>query len=161
VLALEPAPGFHVPSLTRRLIVGVLIGIGLFVVLVIVPLQVLARLSNLPVGFTTQVPLGAIELSGTIIAVLYAARSVLRPTRAFGPVSVAGSLFSLLYLLYLAPLASVGVGVDRIGVALVFGGLLTLLAVVPLLGMCAGVVATVEDFARPGERVRYEYRAAY
>jgi len=123
--------------------------------------QLLARVHAADIGFSTPVPTSAIVLSGFLIALLIAARGVLRPTKAFGPVSALGSLVSVLYLLYLAPLASAGVGVDQVGVTLAFGGLLLLLAIVPFLGLCAGVVAAIEDFARPGERVRYEYRARF
>ncbi|HEY6238415.1 MAG TPA: hypothetical protein VIZ68_04445, partial [Thermoplasmata archaeon] len=145
----------------RRLILGALTAIGLIFLLVIVPTQLLARVHEASIGFSTPVPTSSIVFSGLVIALLFAARGVLRPTKAFGPVATLGSLVSMLYLLYLAPLASAGVATDRIGVTLAFSGLLLLLAIVPFLGVCAGVVATIEDVARPGERVRYEYRAPY
>jgi len=160
-VAAEPPPGFRIPSLARRLTIGVLTGVALFFVLVILPTEALSRLAELSVGFTTQVPVGAIELSGTAIALLYAARPVVAPMRAYGPVYAAGALVSLGYLLYLAPLAWVALGMGEVGIALGFGGLLTLLAIVPLLSIGAGIVTTLEDFARPGERVRYQYRVAY
>ena len=95
---------------------------------------------------------------GVAFAAVGAARYVSRPTRAFGPLTIAASLMSFVYLLYLIPIASIGFQhADNVSVAIYFGRFLQYCLLAPLFGMAAGAVTTYEDVARPRERINYEY----
>lgn len=155
---MPPPPSL--PSTARQVAVGAAITVALLLLLVVIPLQVLARLQNLSgAAFTLALTNGDILLYGVVVAVLYGLRAALRPTKGFGPLTIAASGVSLVYLLYLARHATFGVSGGDIGIQIGLGPFFALLALVPLFGLLAGIVTTVEDFARPGERVRYEYPA--
>lgn len=151
-------PTVRIPSLARRVVVGSLLTLVLIFFLVVLPLALLSRLEHLPtVSLTFPVTRTEVAAYGTALAVLYGLRSVGRPTLAFGPLSVLVSGLGIAYLLFLAQAPPLTVGVRDISLSLGIGPWLVLLALVPLFGLLAGLVATVEDLARPGERVRVEY----
>lgn len=156
-----PAPRLPaLPSIARRVLVGVGITVALLLLLVIVPLQVIARLNALSgAGFSLSLPNSDIVLYGVAVALLYGLRAAFRPSRAFGPLTIAASGVSVLYLLYLARHATFSVTGGDVGIQLGAGPFFMLLAIVPLFGVLSGIVTSVEDFARPGERLSYEYPA--
>ncbi|MCI4340342.1 MAG: hypothetical protein L3J73_03635 [Thermoplasmata archaeon] len=151
-----PEPVLRIPTLGRRITIGSIRAALTIVGIVIVPWWLLNLLGGF--GLTTPVALAGIIVLGIVVALVGAIRYIARPTRAFGPMTSLASVISLVYLLYLIPIASVGIdhGND-ISIALDFGRFLQYALLVPLFGIAAGVVTTVEDFVRPGERVRYEY----
>jgi len=149
---------YRVPSVGRRIAVAVLRLVPLLFVFVVVPYLLLRRLDAIGVGTALSWPVLAI--AGTVLAVLSTARYLARPTRAYGPLSVLQSAVGLLYLLYLASAATArvafGGGVTfTIGYAEIFW----ILTVVPVVGIGAGLVTTVEDFRHPGERLPWEFPA--
>ena len=151
-----PAPVLRIPSLARRVTIGSIRAALTIVGIVLVPWWLLNLLGGF--GLTTPVALAGIAVLGMLVAIIGALRYIARPTRAFGPMTSVASLVSLAYLLYLIPIASVGLdhGND-VSIALDFSRFLQYALLVPLFGIAAGIVTTVEDFVRPGERVRYEY----
>ena len=154
----EPEPALKIPSLGRRIAFGTLRTIPLIIVLVILPWYGLRAAES--AGLHSPLPVGAILAAGLLISVISALRYVARPTKAFGPLSVLASVVGLVYLLYLRSLAEFSVSAGQgMSISLTYSGLLTYALLVPLFGLLAGIVTTVEDFARPGERVRYQYAA--
>ncbi len=158
-MSVPPGPAsVKVPSLGRRLILGALVFVGLFIGVVVVPVSLFQTLAGY--GVASGLGLSTVELVGTGLAALGAVRYVLRPTRAYGPVAALFSTVTLLYLLYLSARAHLSVGFSGQGTfSLDYGMVLALLAIVPLFGLAAAIVTTVEDVARPGERLRVEYPA--
>lgn len=149
----------RVPSLARRLAGAALLVVPLFLALVGLPYELLTRLA--PLGVTVGPSLAAIEVSGAAIALLTGARYVLRPTAAFGPVSMALSLVALGYLLIVIPVASVHVApAAAVTVAIGYAGFLWLLLGVPVLGLAAAALVTYADAKYPGVRVAREYAVA-
>jgi hypothetical protein len=152
----EPAPPYRLPSIGRRIAVTVLWLVPLLIVLVAAPAYALQRLTVL--GVSTPVPLALVAGGGTTLSVLSAARRGLRPSRLFGPVSVAASAAALGYLIGLSTNARFSVPFGSgISVTLGFSQLLSLLLVPVALSLVAGVVTTFEDAFRPRERLPYDF----
>jgi hypothetical protein len=149
-------PVLLIPSLRRRLAWASLRAALLLVAIVVVPWYLLNLLGGLGIG--TPVPFLGLAVLGVAFAALGAARYVSRPTRAFGPMTIAASLVSFVYLLYLIPIASIGLQhAGNVSVAIEFGRFLQYCLIAPAFGMAAGAVTTYEDIARPSERINYEY----
>jgi hypothetical protein len=155
------APGHarvQLPSLPGRCVVGGLITIVLFLLLVLIPIAILNLLT--PHGVTVSVPISTIQIAGILLAFLVGVRYILRPTRALGPASMAISLTALLYLWSIRSNASIGVAPGgAFGITIGFAALLTLLLLVPGLGLIAGAFTAYEDFRHPGERLALDYPA--
>jgi hypothetical protein len=149
-------PVLLIPSLSRRIAWASVRAALLLVAIVVVPWYALNVLSGYGVG--TPVPFLGLALLGVAFAGLGAARYISRPTRAFGPMTIAASLVSFAYLLYLIPIATVGFQhANDVSVAINFGRFLQYCLIAPLFGLASGAVTTYEDFARPNERINYEY----
>lgn len=159
--AVAPPPAIpraNIPPLSRRLLVGGLRFIPLLLVWVVLPYGALRGLDSL--GATSSLNLTTIELVGTLLAALSCIRYVLKPTLAFGPIGVVGSAITAVYLYVLSQSARFSVGgPSGVGIALEYGPILRLLAIVPILGVVAALVTTAEDLARPGERLPFDYPA--
>jgi len=152
----EAPPVLRIPSLSNRVAWASGRAALTIVVLVVVPAYALSLVEGL--GVQTPIALGGIAVLGIAFAVLGALRYISRPTRAYGPLSIGASLVSLVYLLYLIPIASIGFQhANDVSIAIDFGRFLRYCLIAPLFGIAAGAVTSVEDFLRPGERVRYEY----
>jgi hypothetical protein len=83
---------------------------------------------------------------------------VARPTRAYGPLSLAGSVILFLYLLALARSGTVTIAIGSgASFQLSYGSAILLIAVVPLIGALAAAVTTAEDARHPGERLPFDY----
>lgn len=157
------APGPQLPSVAHRAVVAVVVSLVLLIVLVFLPVVLLNRLAGLSgqgIAFSTSITTTTVIVYGVLVSILYGLRSALRPTRAYGPLTAVVSLVGIVYLLYLARVATFTVGGSNTSIGLDVGPFITLLALVPLFGVLSGIVTTVEDFARPGERLRVEYPAA-
>ena len=149
-------PVLLIPSLSRRVAWACVRAALLLIAIVVVPWYLLNTLSGFGIG--TPVPFVGLAVLGVAFAALGAVRYVSRPTRAFGPMTIAASLVSFAYLLYLIPIASIGFNhADNVSVAINFGRFLQYCLLAPAFGMAAGAVTTYEDFARPNERINYEY----
>jgi hypothetical protein len=154
-----PPAGYRIPSLGYRILAGGLLLLPLLVLLVGLPDGLLAFLQskgiNLPISILT------VTLAGLAIAVLSTARYILKPTRAYGPVWMAGSAVAIAYLLtiYAAGSFVFNVPGHAIAIGIGFAGLIGLLLIVPALSLCAGIVTTVEDWRSPGERLPFDFPA--
>jgi len=156
------SPSVQIPGNARRAVVAVVVCLVLLIVLVFLPVVLLNRLAGLSgqgVSFSTSLTTSTVIVYGVVVSVLYGLRSALRPTRAYGPLTVLVSLVGIVYLLYLARLATFTIGGSDTTIGLDAAPFVTLLALVPLFGVLSGIVVTVEDFARPGERLRVDYPA--
>ena len=152
----EVPPQAEIPSLARRVTIGSLRLIPVLVVYVVVPVIGVSRLQGL--GVTSGFPIFWIAVAGVVLAILGMARYVAKPTRAFGPVCIAASGAGILYLLSFAPYASAMITLGSGGsIAITYGTLLMLAAIIPAFGLAAGVVTTVEDVRNPGERLPFDY----
>jgi hypothetical protein len=151
-----PPPAPNIPPLSRRVVLGALRFLPVVILWVVAPYVVLTQLAGF--GLDSSLSLGTIVLFGSILAALGTVAYVLRPTRAYGPLGAAGSALTTAYLLLLSQSARFTVGgTGDVSVALSYGTILELFAVVPLFGLAASIVTTVEDFRRPTERLLVEY----
>jgi hypothetical protein len=135
--------------------VGFLMVIPLMILLVVLPFELLTRLPGF--GVTTPLSAMTVAAAGIVVAGFVAARYVVKPTRAYGPMSIAASAFSVGYLFLVAQNASAMIQSHGTSVTLSYGTVFLLLAVVPLLGMGAGVATTIEDIRHPGERLPFDF----
>ncbi|MFZ1022634.1 MAG: hypothetical protein WAN87_00670 [Thermoplasmata archaeon] len=148
----------QLPSLPGRCVVGGLITIVLFLLLVLFPVAILNLLT--PHGLTIPIPISTIQVAGILLAFLVGVRYILKPTRAMGPTSMAISLVTLLYLWSILPDASVAFSPGGMfGITIGLAALVTLLLLVPVLGLVSGAFTTYEDFRHPGERLALDYPA--
>lgn len=149
--------GYRIPSLGYRILAGGLRLIPLLVLLVGVPDAVLAFLSSR--GITLPVSLLTVTVAGIAISVLSAARYVLKPTRAYGPVSALTSGVTLVYLFVLWLGATYRIAVPNSSLVLTIGyaKLIALLLIVPAVALLAGLVTTVEDVRSPQERLPFDF----
>lgn len=154
----RPAPRARIPSLGRRIAIGSLRLIPSLLVYVVIPVIGLTQLRS-SFGVSSGLPIVALGVAGVVLAILGAARYILRPTRGYGPVSMLYSAAGILYLLSFAPLASSTVAFGANTITLVYGQLLVYAAIVPVFGLAAGAVTTVEDVRHPGERLPYDFPA--
>jgi hypothetical protein len=151
-----PAGRAKIPSLPRRIFFASLRLVGLLILFVAIPLGVLQTLSAH--GVTPPYSLLTVSAVGVALAVVGAVASVARPTRAYGPLSLAGSVILFLYLLALARNGTVTIAIGAgASFQLSFGSAILLIALVPLIGAVAAAVTTAEDGRYPGERLPFDY----
>lgn len=149
--------GYVIPSLGYRILAGGLRLIPLLVLLVGVPDAALSYLAAR--GVALPVSVLTVTAGGIAISILVTARYILRPTRAYGPLSVLTSGVTLAYLFVLWLGATYHVGVPDSSVVLTIGyaKLIAWLFLVPALALVAGLITTVEDLASPGERLPFDF----
>ena len=152
-----PAVGYRIPSLSFRILAGGLRLLPLIVLLVGLPDAALTFLQSRGI----QLPLSilTVTVAGLAIAVLSTARYVLKPTRAYGPLSIAVSLVTIAYLLtlYLIGTFVLNLPGHAISIGLGVTGIVGLLLLVPAISLLAGIVTTVEDLRAPRERLPFDY----
>lgn len=150
---------YSVPSLGYRILAAAARLVPLLILLVGLPVAALTYL--LAQGISLPVSITTVEVAGVLISVLSTARYILRPTAAYGPVSIATSAVSVGYVLVLLaqstyrislPNSSLGVDVD-------YARLLEIVLLVPALTLLASLVTTVEDAKAPKERLPFDYPA--
>ncbi len=149
----------RIPSLGYRILAGTARLVLLLIALVGVPAAALAYLDSL--GISLPVPIPTVVGAWVAIAVLSTARAIARPTRAYGPLSVATSAVTIAYLLVLR-LASpyrLAAPSHSLAISVGYATFLDLVLLVPALLLVAGIVTTVEDVRFPGERLPYDYPA--
>lgn len=148
---------YRIPSLGYRIVVAALRLVPLFVVLVGLPVAALLYLQSrsieLPVSVTTVV------VFGIAMCAMSTARYVSRPTRAYGPVSIASALVTLTFLLVLLIQSTYQFGVPETSatIAVTYTRLVEVLLLVPLFSLLASIVTTVEDLRSPGERLPFDF----
>ncbi len=154
-----PKHGYQIPPLGQRILASALRLVPLFVLLVGLPLAGLAFLSDHGIAL----PIASVTVTGfgLAIAVLAALRSILRPSRAYGPVAIAASATSLAYLLVLLAQATYHIAVPNssVTVTLDVARFLALLLIVPAFGLASALVTTIEDLRHPAERLPFDYPA--
>lgn len=149
--------GYRIPSLGYRILAGGLRLLPLIVVLVGIPVALLTFLSaqglHLPISILT------VTIAGFAIAVLSTARYILKPTGAYGPLSMALSAVTIAYLLTFFFAVTLVFGLPQHGISIGIGvdGLIGLLLLVPAFGLAAGLVTTIEDVRSPRERLPFDY----
>ena len=150
---------YRIPSLAYRILIAGFRVVLSFVFLVALPVAVLAYVHAR--GVAIPVSLAAVTTWGLVLLVLSAARYVLKPTGAFGPLSIALSGVFLAYLYYLVLLSPYRFVLPGGGASLAAGYsmFLEILMIVPAMGILAGILTTVEDVAHPGERLPFDYPA--
>jgi hypothetical protein len=125
---------------------------------VLVPAAFLAQLRSL--GVHAPVDPLAVAIWGMVLVALGTAEYLVRPTRAYGPATIAYALAILGYLLWLGARSPLSVTYHGATLALGYGGLLSIAMLVPLLELVSGILDTAEDARRPGERVRLDFPPA-
>jgi hypothetical protein len=153
------AGAYTVPSLGYRILAGGTRLVPLLVALVGLPVAALTFLQSH--GITLPVSILTVTFAGVVISVLSTARYIVRPTRAYGPVSVATSAVTIgyLFVLVLQSPYQISVPGSTVAIAIGYARLLDLILIVPALALVAGLVTTVEDLVRPRERLRFDYPA--
>ncbi len=150
---------YRVPSLGYRILVAALRLIPSFFLLVALPVAALTFVDSR--GIAVPISTNAVIVWGFLLLGLGTARSILKPTRAYGPLSVATSLVSILYLLYLIALSPYRLVVPggSASIAAGYSMFLELALIVPAVGLIAGLLTTVEDVRAPTERLPFDYPA--
>jgi len=155
----DEALGYHIPSLGYRILVAGLRLIPAFFLLVALPAAALTFLSSQ--GISLPISVFAVTAWGIALIALGAARYVLKPTRAYGPVSILASLVALLYLFYLVSLSPYRLVLPG-GTASVVAGyalFLELLMILPAIGIVVGILVTIEDARSRTERLPFDFPA--
>ena len=151
--------GARIPSLGYRILIAALRLILSFVVFVALPVAVLAYVHSR--GLAIPVSIAAVTTWGLILLVLTAARYILKPTVAYGPLSIAVAAVFFAYLYYLvllSPYRFVLPG-GSASIAAGYSEFLELLMIVPAVEIIAGILTTIEDAVHPGERLPFDYPA--
>jgi hypothetical protein len=151
--------GYRIPSLGYRIVVAALRLIPTFFVLIILPVAALSYASSR--GIALPISTYAVTVWGIVLISLGAARYILKPTRAFGPVSMATSLAGLLYLLYAISLSPYRLVIPGGSASLVasYSMFLELLLIVPAVGIVVGILVTIEDARSRTERLLFDFPA--
>ncbi|MCI4339112.1 MAG: hypothetical protein L3J68_02105 [Thermoplasmata archaeon] len=152
-----PVGTYRVPSLGWRILGGALRLIPLVVILVGVPVAVLTFLQSH--GIALPLPITTVEYAGIALTILIVARYILKPTAAFGPLSIASAAVTIVYLYVILLDATYHLGIPGAGVtvSIGYGNLILLLLIVPALALGAGAVTLIEDVSAPKERLPFDY----
>jgi hypothetical protein len=151
--------GYRIPSLGYRILVGALRLIPWVILLVGVPAGILAFASGY--GIALPVSILTVTVFGFALAILGTVRYILKPTRLYGPISMAASAVAIAYLfvLYAASPYRLAIPNTPATIGIGFGELVLLLMIVPALTLLAGLVTTYEDLRHPTERLPFDYPA--
>jgi hypothetical protein len=149
--------GYRVPSLGWRILGGALRLIPLVVLLIGVPLAVLSFLQSH--GISLPIPIATVEYAGIAITGLVVARYVLKPTGAYGPLSIATAAVELVYFYVILLDATYQLAIPGVDVVISIGyrNLILLLMIVPALALGAGLLTTIEDATAPKERFPFDF----
>lgn len=157
-------PGVALPPLPRvgagRVAVSVLIVLVWFLFLGYLPFVLVGFARSH--GATLPVSESFVLAFGLLLALLAGFRYLSKPTRLWGPACIVSAGAGIVYLLVLlaSPVFSVGTTFQgtSFGFALDYRVLLLVLLIAPVLRLASGIVITIEDIVRPGERVRHQFR---
>lgn len=153
------APGYRIPSLGYRILVGALRLIPSFFLLIALPVAALSFVASR--GISLPISTGAVTVWGLALIALGTARYILKPTPAFGPVSIAASFVALLYLVYAVSLSPYRLGLPggSASVAAGYSMFLELVMIVPVIGIVVGILVTIEDSRSRTERLLFDFPA--
>jgi hypothetical protein len=128
-------------------------------VLVLLPVAALNFLSSMGIAFPVTVEMEVVY--GLVLSVLLAARYVLQPTRAYGPICIAIAAATMVFLVVLVLNSTYHFLVPgtSVEISATYTDVLLLLLFVPAFALCAGIVTTVEDWRSPSERLEFDYPA--
>ncbi|HZY70508.1 MAG TPA: hypothetical protein VFF67_05975 [Thermoplasmata archaeon] len=143
------------PPIASRVAVGVVLLVILLVLLVGLPIYLVGRLSGF--GVTSDLPLAAISTGGAVLAALWALAYMVKPTRAYGPVSAARAVAAIVYLVVFAPFGAVHAHLMGAAIDLTYGDLFLVFLALPVLGLAAAAVTTYEDARHPFERLPFDF----
>ena len=151
--------GYQIPSLGYRILMAGLRMIPSFLLLVLLPVAALLYVNAR--GYALPISVDAVALWGILLVAIGAAQYVLKPTAAYGPLSILYSAVGLAYLAYaitLSPYRFVLPG-GTATIAAGYATFLELLLIVPALGVLSGLLTTIEDLRWPRERLPFDYPA--
>ncbi len=151
---------YRIPSLTYRIFIAGLMGLGLVILLVLIPDQLVYTAKYYGASF--QLPEGELVGFGAAISLLSPLAYILKPTRLYGPIFALKSLLVLLYLLVLANVAYLTFIFPHGEATATFGfvALVTLVAIIPALKLVSALVTTAEDLKDPKERLPFDFPPA-
>jgi hypothetical protein len=152
-----PTLQYRVPALGWRILVASLRLIPMMLLFVGLPAAALIFLQShsLPLPLSIVV----VTIAGAVITALSTARYIAKPTRLYGPLSVAASAFVMVYVFYILSQSTYAFTLpgSDINLHLSYTMLIELLLIVPALSLAAGLVTTVEDAREARERLPYDY----
>lgn len=159
-----PSPGVAQAPLPRigagRVVVSALIVLVWFFFLGYIPFLLVGFARSH--GATLPVSETFVLAFGFLLAVLAGFRYLSKPTSLWGPACIVSAAAGIVYLLVLlaSPVFSVGTTLQgtSFGFALDYRVLLMVLLIAPIFRLASGIVVTIEDILRPGERVRHQFR---
>jgi hypothetical protein len=149
--------GYHIPSLGYRILVAALRFILSFFLLVALPVAALSFVNSR--GIALPISTTAVAVWGLLLLALGTARYLAKPTRTYGPLTVATSFVSLLYLVYalgLSPYRFVVPG-GSASITAGYSMFLELAMIIPAIGILVGLLTTVEDAGAPKERLPFDF----
>ena len=149
--------GYRIPSLGWRITLGALRMIPLVLLLVGVPAAVLTFLSDN--GVALPLSILTVTIFGVVICAASTARFIAKPYRLYGPLCVAASAVTILYLLVILAASTYTITIPNTPMSLTvsYTELVELLLIVPLLTLSAGVVTAIEDGRSPQERLPFDF----
>lgn len=138
-----------------RIVGGVALALATYFALVWFPLFLIttAQANGVPLPNLTA----SLSLIGSLFAVLTGAAYAAHPTRYYGPIEIGAGVLEIFYLVFLVGTAPYVISVRSLALSVSTVAILLGLIVVLVLSMAGDVVATFEDFARPGERRDWQY----
>ncbi|HEV2317018.1 MAG TPA: hypothetical protein VGV89_05540 [Thermoplasmata archaeon] len=150
--------GVRLPSLARRVTVGLLLLAPLLLFTVGLPAVVLAQLADH--GFGSHIGLVQTTVGGAVLSILSSLTYILRPTRVYGPVRGVRAGAAIAYLLFLVPYAvlTLPIGTGRLA-TIDYAMLLQWLALVPVFSLAGAALITVSDARDVLPRLRMDFPA--
>lgn len=151
------------PSWMTRIALGILVLVGIYLVLVVMPGFLFTSLRN--AGIPVPAESANFVLVGSLVAVTGAVAYVLRPTRAYGPAAIACDIAEIAYLLLIyqaSPIQlslNMGGGGSNNGIAIgvAFTLVIVIFLLVQLIHLVGDAVTTAEDLRHPNERLWWSY----
>ncbi len=149
--------GYRIPHLGWRITAGALRLIPMVLLLVGLPGAALAFL--LSHGVSVPLSVLTVTVFGVAICALATARYVATPTRLFGPLAVATSAVTLLYLRIILAASTYSFTLPNSDLSLTINylELVELALLVPAIALAAGIVTSVEDARSPQERLPFDF----
>jgi hypothetical protein len=151
-------PGVELPSVARRVILGMLRVFPVLVLLVLVPTAILTYLSAQGVHASTS--LVTVGVGGLALTALSTARYIARPTAAYGPIGVLRAVVAFAYLWFLLPSANAVLPAgSQATIGLNFAPVIEALLVVPVILLVTALLVSVSDYRNLGARLRLDFPA--
>lgn len=149
--------GYRIPPLGWRITVGALRMIPLVLLLVGLPAAALTFVASH--GVTAPLSLFTVTVFGVLICALSTARYISKPYSLYGPIAVAASAVTLVYVLVILAQSTYTLALPNSPVSLTvsYTELIELLLIVPLLALAAAVVTAIEDGRNPRERLPFDF----